>query len=90
MSNNYNFDEIKSDSPTIILGGHTYKLVYPTVEEVERIQELKTDEEKTKAVYNFVQKTNDADPTFEDVLKSQNIKVLQAFADMIKTEFGVE
>jgi hypothetical protein len=87
---NYNFDEIKDESPTIIMGGYTYKLVYPTVEDVEKIQSYKTDEEKTNAVYGFVEKTQQSDPDFKTTLFKQNIKVLKAFTDMIKDEFGVE
>jgi hypothetical protein len=87
---NYNFDEVNDESPTIILGGENYKLVYPTLEEIEKIQALKTDEERTDAVYQFIHKTDEKQPEFRDVLKKQSIKVLIAFTEMIKTEFGVE
>lgn len=90
MSKDYNFDEITSDGPTIIMGGQTYKLVYPTVEEVERVQGLKTDEERNDAVYGYVVKTTEDQPEFRETLKKQSIKVLIAFTDMIKREFGVE
>ena len=90
MSNNYNFDEIQDESPEIILGGQKYQLKYPTIEELEKIQELKTDEERTDAIYSFVQKTEEKQPEFRDVLKKSNIKVMIAFTNMIKKEFGVE
>lgn len=87
----YNFDnDVDNDSPTIIMGGETFKLVYPTLEEIEKIQALKTDEERTDAVYGFVEKTKDDQPEFRDVLQKQSIKVLKAFTDVIKKEFGVE
>lgn len=87
---NYNFDEINQDSPEIIMGGQKYTLRYPTVEDIEKIQELKTDEERTKAVYNFVETTEEGQPPFETALKKQSIKVMIAFTEMIKKEFGVE
>lgn len=87
---NYNFDEIKDESPTIVMGGQTYKLVYPTVEDIENVQKMKTDEERAEAVYSFVQKTDPEQPEFRDILRKQNIKVLKAFTEMIKAEFGVE
>lgn len=91
MSNKqYNFDEVKEESPTIIMGGETYTLVYPTLEDIEKIQSLKTDEERTNAVYEFVQKTDEKQPDFKEVLRKQSVKVLVAFTNMIKDEFGVE
>lgn len=89
-NNNYNFDDISDESPTIIMGGNTYKLSYPTLEEIEKIQELKTEKEQTEAIYNYVKKTEDSQPEFRDVLRKQNLKVLVAFTKMIKEEFGVE
>lgn len=88
---NYNFDEAaQEDSPTIIMGGQNYKLRYPTVEEIEGLQKLKTDEERADAIYGFVEKTSPDQPDFKDVLQKQSIRVLKAFTAMIKTEFGVE
>ena len=85
----YNFDEGDNDSPTIIMGGLTYKLFYPVVEDIERIQKLKTDEEINDVIYSFVKKTNDNDPEFKETLKKQSIKVLVKFTEMVKTEFGL-
>lgn len=90
MSNNYNFDEIVADSPTIKMGGYEYRLVYPTVEDIERIQAMKTDEERNDSIYQFVEKSRDDIPPFRETLRKQNIKVLLAFTEMIKKEFGVE
>jgi hypothetical protein len=86
----YNFDNVDDESPTIIMGGETYKLKYPTIEEVESVQNLKTDQEKSDAIYNYVIKTKDDQPDFKDLIKKQSIKVLKEFGEMIKAEFGVE
>lgn len=86
----YNFDEVNTeDTPQIIMSGHKYRLVYPTVEDIEKIQELKTDEERTNAMYGFLKPEGDS-PVFAEVIKKQDIRVLKKFADMMKKEFGVE
>lgn len=94
MSNTYDFDKIaqssENESPTIVMGGESYLLSYPTVEQVEKIQTLKTDEEKTNAIYSFVKPSTPETKPFKEVLQKQNIKVMQAFSDMIKKEFGVD
>lgn len=91
MSNNYNFDEVdQEDRPTIVMGGLNYKLRYPTVEEVEKLQNLKTDEERTAALYSFIEAEDEKQEKFESIIKKQDIRVFRKFSDMIKTEFGVE
>lgn len=86
---NYNFDEIDvNDTPLITMGGHQYRLRYPTVEDIEKIQDLKTDEERTDAMYDFLVPEGDS-PAFKETLKKQDIRVLKRFSEMMKTEFGV-
>jgi len=91
MSKDYNFDEIsEQDGPTVKMGGHTYKLVYPTVEDIEKIQGLKTDQEQTDAIYAFLKPESADAPPFKDVIRKANVKVIKAFSEMVKAEFGVE
>lgn len=90
MSNNYNFDEIQDESPEIIMGGLKYRLRYPTVEDIEKVQELKTDQERTDAIYDFIETTEEGQKPFKETLKKQSIKVMIAFTEMVKKEFGVE
>ena len=90
MSNNYDFDAIKVENPTIKMGGHDYTLEYPTMEEIEAIEKLKDDEDKNNGLYQFIKKNDDSAPDFKDVLKKQNIKVIKAFTEMVKKEFGVD
>ena len=87
----YNFDEINAeDRPKIVMGGHNYELWYPTVEDIERVQELKTDEERTKALYSFIHPAEGEEMPFEKILKKQDIRVFKKFSEMIRKEFGVE
>ena len=86
----YTLDSQVSDGADVILGGHKYRLRFPTLGEVEKLQELKTDEERTEAVYKFVEKTKDDQPDFKELLKNSSIKATQEFGNMIRTEFGIE
>lgn len=91
MTNNYNFDEINTeDRPEIIMSGHKYRLRYPTVEDIENVQKLKTDEERLKALYSYIEQQEGEETPFEEVLRKQDIRVLKKFGDMIKKEFGLE
>jgi hypothetical protein len=90
MTNKYNFDEINvNERPEIIMGGTTYLLRYPTLEEVEELQKLKTPEEQTDKMYSFIEKTDDDQPDFKLVLRKQDIRIVKAFSEMLKKEFGV-
>jgi hypothetical protein len=87
---NYNFDDLQGEQPIVKMGGYEYRLRYPTVAEIENLNELKTDKEKTDAVYAFVERTGDGVPDFKEVLRQQDIRVLREFNRMIKTEFGID
>lgn len=87
---NYNFDEIQGDQPIILMNGIEYKLRYPTVADIENIQTLKDDDAKSDAIYAFVENTTENQVPFKEALKDKDIRVLRAFTDMIKKEFGVE
>jgi hypothetical protein len=89
MSNQYNFDQIDNDEPTIVMGGVDYKLRSPTVEEIEKIQDLTDPKKRTDAIYDFVYNVNEGEMPFHENLQKQNLKVLTAFTEMIKKEFGV-
>lgn len=93
----YNLNDNVKENFEFILGGFTYQMRYPTIEETEEIQEAfkKAQESQDgsqvlKQVYKFISSNDDKAPSIEDVLKKQNIKVLQNFNEMIKTEFGGE
>lgn len=91
----YNLNDNVNDSFEFILGGHSYKMRYPTVEETEKVQEMLKEAEKsqdTKAVlgqmYQFISTDDKEAPPIGDILRKQSIKVIQNFNEMIKTEFG--
>lgn len=86
----YNFDEIQGEQPTFIMGGHTFRLRYPTVGDIEEIGDLKTEKERVAKIYSFVETTQAGQPSFEEVIRTKDIRVLQAFTKMVQKEFGIE
>lgn len=87
MENNYNLDDV-NDSFEFTLSGNRYKMRYPTTEEVELGDKLKTDAEKLQWLYDFISPVELSSPPITEVLKRVNVKVLARFNEMIKTEFG--
>lgn len=91
----YNLNDNVAESFEFILGGFTYKMKYPTVEETEAVQAVLQEAEKSKdtskvleQMYQFISSDNKEAPAIGDILKKQSIKVIQNFNEMIKTEFG--
>lgn len=91
----YNLNDNVQESFEFILGGFTYKMKYPTVEETEAVQAVLKEAEKTKdtekvqqQMYQFISSDDEKAPPISEILKKQNIKVLQNFNEMIKAEFG--
>lgn len=93
----YNLNDNVKEYFEFSLGGHIYQMRYPTIEETEEIQEVfkkaqeaEDGQEVLKQVYKFISSTDEKAPAIDEVLKKQNIKVLQNFNEMIKVEFGGE
>jgi len=91
----YNLNDNVAESFEFILGGFTYKMKYPTVEETEAVQAVLQEAEKSQdtskvleQMYQFISSDNKEAPAIGDILKKQSIKVIQNFNEMIKTEFG--
>lgn len=61
---------------------------YPTTEEIEQGDKLKTDAEKTDWLYSFISPVSAESPQIKEALKQCNIKVVSNFNKMIQTEFG--
>lgn len=93
----YNLNDNVKDHFEFVLGGFTYQMKYPTVEETEKIQEVVKKAQESEdtgellaQMYQFITSEDKEAPSIADNLKSQNIKVIQNFNEMIKTEFGGE
>jgi hypothetical protein len=93
----YKLNDNVNDSFQFELGGFTYDMRYPTVEETEAIQVAlrKAEEENSseavlQEVYKLITCEDTSAPKIQEVMPKQNIKVLQNFTNMIRVEFGGE
>lgn len=86
----YNLDEQTEESFDFTLGGHDYQMRYPTTEEILAATKIKGEEAQMEWMYSFISSADEAAPAIKDVLGGVNVKKLQRFNQMVKTEFGVE
>lgn len=91
----YDLNDNVEDSFSFILGGFTYNMRYPTVEELENVQtalKKAQEDEDTKTVmdqmYQFISPVDKDAPSIGETMKKQNLPVIKKFNEMIKTEFG--
>lgn len=84
----WNLDQDTTEGFEFILGGHTYFFRYPSTEEITKAKKIK-DGEQLDYLYGFVTGKSEGAPEIKEALAKQNIKVLQKFSEMIKTEFAV-
>lgn len=100
----YNLNDNVNDDFPFEVSGIQYKMRYPLVEEIEKMQEMvaaselkklknedttEDDEELNAWLYAFITPVKEESPSIEDTMKKQNVKVLQNFTKMFKTEFGM-
>lgn len=90
----YNLNDNVNEYFEFILGGFTYRMKYPTVEETEQVQadikkarEDKDEDKIAETMYRFISSENIEAPDIREALKKQNIKVMQNFNKMIESEF---
>lgn len=104
MSNNYNLTDNVNETFDFSVNDIVYIMRYPTVDEIENLQEktkeitekmekggvTKEDEiQVQQLMYDFISPQDPTSPGIATTMKKQNIKVLQNFNIMIKTEFGI-
>ncbi len=90
----YNLNDNVKDSFDFQLEEHTYKMRYPTLEEIQAIQKtVKKEGDDSQAVmdelYTFID-PQDSAPPIGELMKKQNMKVIRNFSEMIRKEYGVE
>lgn len=98
----YNLTDNVNESFEFSIGGVAYIMRYPLVEEMETLQRMaeelerdqkagkETDEKEINAyMYKFITPKESESPSIEEIMKTQNIKVLQNFKMMFQTEFGL-
>ena len=100
----YNLTDNVDDGFKFDIRGKVFFMRYPTTEEIEELQRMadeskeSTDkgatslEENAKVqeyMYGFISPV-DHEASIRDTLKSENLKVLQRFNTMVKSEFSTE
>lgn len=100
---NYNLTDNVNESFEFSINGAKYTMRYPRMEELEKAQKLTEEREKTESetvktklgkdleefMYQFISPVDSQSEPIGDALNKQNVKVLQNFNVMIKTEFGI-
>lgn len=94
----YNLDEQDAEYFEFTLSGFTYKMRYPTTEELEKVQKefekLQKDDtsqfsmdKELEVIYQYITSDDPKAPPIQDALKKKSIKVFQRFANMVAEEF---
>ena len=88
----YNLNDNVSDSFEFEVGGHKYEMVYPTLEDAQKVQKLVEDadgdaQKSLEPIYKFIKPKGES-PNISSVMKKQNVRVLQNFKKMMEAEFG--
>lgn len=86
----YNLDEQQPEYFDFTLGGHQYRMRYPTTAEALAGKAIDDGEKGLKWMCGFIEKVDKEAPDIEETLKNVSIKVMQSFNSMIKKEFGNE
>lgn len=98
----YNLTDNVNEDFQFSIAGTEYKMRYPLVEELEALQTMSEENQKLEKegkevdnkkletyMYTFISPVIADSPSVEEILKKQNVKVLQNFNTMFKTEFGI-
>lgn len=98
----YNLTDNVNEDFQFTINGVEYKMRYPLVEELEKLQQMSEQQQKDEKagkevntkeletyMYTFISPVKADSPSIEEILKKQNVKVLQNFNTMFKTEFGI-
>lgn len=100
----YNLTDNVEDGFKFDIRGKVFFMKYPTTEEIEELQKMavnvkeasdsgdvtvEQNEEVQDYMYQFISPI-EHDTTIREALKSENLKVLQRFNTMVRTEFSLE
>lgn len=85
----HNLDEQIVEYFDFILKGHTYRFRHLTIEELEKVQELKDNEKELRLyLFQFIDKVNPESPDFPEIAKKMIAPQWMKFAEMLKAEFS--
>lgn len=92
MKMSYNLNDNVNDSFDFELGGKKYTMTYPTLEDIDKLQKIIQDnpddnDKMMEFLYSYITSKDGED--IKNVLPKQNIRVIQNFTKMVKTEFDI-
>lgn len=97
--NTYNLNDDTEEHFIFSLGGHSYRMRYPLIEELEEIEEINNkvsqDHDKQSAeamnqkLYSFITPVAEDAPAIEEVMRKQNVQVVRNFLEMIRAEISL-
>jgi hypothetical protein len=82
----WNLDTDVSEYFTFVLGGHAYKMRYPTASEVLAISKEPDQEKQSDMMYEFIVPETDG-PYIKELLSQTPINKLLKFNEMVSKEF---
>jgi hypothetical protein len=86
----HDLDKNAAESFEFILAGSKYSFRYPNTEEITAAQKLKEgSDEQMEWLYGFITPA-EGSPAIKEALGKANVKVLQNFQRMLKSEFSIE
>lgn len=85
----HNLDDSVVEYFEFIVKGHNYRFRHMTMEELEQLKAVESDEKKSKEyLYSFITKVNETSPDFPEIAKKMITPQWVRFRKMIQTEFG--
>lgn len=85
----HNLDEGTSEYFEFVLDGKTYKMRYPTTDEVQALDEEEDAAKSADMLYSFIE-VPEGMPPFKEILGSANVIRGKNFLKMIRKEFSAD
>lgn len=83
----HNLDEDNAEFFEFILKGNTYRMRYPTPDELKEIAEEKDKSTQEKRIYSFIDPVTPDAPPLQETLNKTPINVVLRFNKMVTDEF---
>jgi len=85
--NKHNLDEGNAEYFQFILKGNTYRMRYPTAQEIKDIAAEKDQAIQEQKIYSFIEAVTENAPEIKDVINQLPINVITRFNKMVMDEF---
>lgn len=83
----YNLDQDNAEYFEFIIKGNTYRMRYPTLNEMREVAAEKDSAAQDTKIYGFIEAVTEGAPHIADVLGDIPINVVNRFNKLVKDEF---